>query len=89
MNDLLKEYGCIKIACNRYLHEVRYPLFCKLRGNEYNTNKPLSFIQVLEYLHSGGNLKTIVVLDSFDLGLYGYIDSDDIKQYEKERRINS
>ena len=89
MNDLLKEYGCIKIACNRYLHEISYPMFCILRGNEYDTNKPISFKQVLDYLHYIGELRTVVVLDSFDLGYYGYIDNDDLANYEVNHDIIS
>ena len=86
MNDLLKQYGCILIAQNRRLFDVRYPLFCISEGTTYDVDNPLSFKQVIDYLHNNDGA-TVAILDSFDLGYYGYINSYDLVEYELEHDI--
>ena len=83
MNGLLKEYGCILISNTRRLMDIRYPLFCKSEGNAYDSDNPMTFKQVLDYLHNNDGA-TVAILDSFDLGYYGYINSYDIVEYEIE-----
>lgn len=79
----IKAYSDLRIAYNRVLGDVKYPVFSviDLEDNSYDCNDLLDFDVAIDYLIFNKNV-SVAVLDACSFEYLGYITDDDLNELD-------